>query len=56
MTASFLKSPGLFSVFWPSSIMLSFEWSLLVHHYYYYYTPLEFFTSVLTDGFTLEFE
>ena len=41
-----LKSPGLFSVFWPSSIMLSFGWSPLVrqftiyyyyYHYYYYY-------------------
>ena len=30
MTASLLKSPGLFSIFWPSSIMLSFEWSSLV--------------------------
>ena len=31
VTASLLKSPGLFSVFWPFSIMLSFEWSPLVH-------------------------
>ena len=30
VTASLLKSPGLFSVFWPSSIMLSFGWSPLV--------------------------
>ena len=30
VTASFLKSPGLFSAFWPFSIMLSFEWSPLV--------------------------
>ena len=28
--ASLLKSPGLFSVFWPFSIMLSFGWSPLV--------------------------
>ena len=27
VTASLLKSPGLFSVFWPFSIMLSFRWS-----------------------------
>ena len=26
------------------------------YYYYYYYTPLEFFTSALTDGFTLDFE
>ena len=26
------------------------------YHYHYYYTPLEFFTTALTDGFTLEFE
>ena len=30
MTASLLKSPGLFSVFWLSSIMLLFGWSPLV--------------------------
>ena len=30
VTASFLKSPGLFSVCWPSSLMLSFGWSPLV--------------------------
>ena len=30
VTASLLKSPGLFLVFWPSSIMLSFGWSPLV--------------------------
>ena len=30
VTASLLKSPGLFPVFWPFSIMLSFGWSLLV--------------------------
>ena len=30
MTASLLKSLGLFSVFWPFSIILKFEWSLLV--------------------------
>ena len=30
VTASLLKSPGLFSVFCPSSIMLSFGWSPLV--------------------------
>ena len=29
MTTSLLKSPGLFSVFWPFSIMLSFGWSPL---------------------------
>ena len=29
MTASLLKSPGLFSVFWPFSIMLLFGWSTL---------------------------
>ena len=31
VTASLLKSPGLFSVFWPFSIMLFFGWSPLVH-------------------------
>ena len=31
VTASLLKSPGLFSVFWPFSIMLLFGWSPLVH-------------------------
>ena len=30
VTASLLKSPGLFSVFWPFSTMLSFRWSPLV--------------------------
>ena len=30
VTASLLKSPGLFSVFWPSSIMMSFGWFPLV--------------------------
>ena len=30
VTASLLKSPGLFLVFWPFSIILSFRWSLLV--------------------------
>ena len=30
VTVSLLKSPGLFSVFWPFSIMLSFGWSSLV--------------------------
>ena len=30
VTASLLKSPGLFSVFWPFSIVLSFGWSPLV--------------------------
>ena len=30
VTASLLKSPGLFSVFWPILIMLLFGWSLLV--------------------------
>ena len=28
VSSSLLKSPGLFSVFWPFSIMLSFRWSL----------------------------
>ena len=31
MTASLLKSPGLFSVLWPTPIMLYFGWSPLVH-------------------------
>ena len=31
VTASLLKSPGLFSVFWPFSIMLSFGWSPPIH-------------------------
>ena len=31
VTASLPKSPGLFSVFWPFSIMLSFGWSPPVH-------------------------
>ena len=31
VTASLLKSPGLFSVFWPSSIVLSFGWSPLIY-------------------------
>ena len=30
MTASFLKFPGLFFIFWPIIIILSFEWSPLV--------------------------
>ena len=30
VTAGLLKSPGLFSVFWPFPIMLSFGWYLLV--------------------------
>ena len=30
MTPSLLKSPGLFSVFWPFSIMLNFGWSPLI--------------------------
>ena len=30
VTASLLKSPGLFSVFWPISIILLFGWSPLV--------------------------
>ena len=30
MTAGLLKSPGLFSVFWPLSIMLKFGWSPLI--------------------------
>ena len=29
-TASLLKSPGLFSIFWPIWIMLQFGWSLLI--------------------------
>ena len=36
-------------------------WRYYFYYYYYYFfffffTPLEFFTSVLTDGFSLEFE
>ena len=31
VTASLLKSPGLVSVFWPFSLMLSFRWSPPVH-------------------------
>ena len=31
VTVSLFKSPGLFLVFWPFSIMLSFGWSPLVH-------------------------
>ena len=33
MIASLFKFPGLFSVFWPNSIMLSFGWSLLVFRF-----------------------
>ena len=33
VTASLLKSPGLFSVFWPFSIMLSFGWSPLIRQF-----------------------
>ena len=33
VTASLLWSPGLFTVFWPSSIMLSFGWSPLVANF-----------------------
>ena len=33
VTASLLKSPGLFTVFWPFSIMLSFGWSPLVRQF-----------------------
>ena len=31
VTANLLMTPGLFSVFWPFSIMLLFGWSPLVH-------------------------
>ena len=30
VTVSLLKFPGLFTIFWPSSIMLSFGWSPLI--------------------------
>ena len=30
--------------------------AMFTYYYYYYFTPLEFFTSVLADGFSLEFE
>ena len=33
VTASLLKSPGLFSVFWLFSIMLCFRWSPLIHQF-----------------------
>ena len=29
---------------------------LFFSFFFFFFTPLEFFTSVLTDGFTLEFE
>ena len=37
VTASLLKSSGLFSVFWPFSIMLLFGWHCYYYYYYYYY-------------------
>ena len=33
VTASLFKSPGFFLVFWPFSIMLSFEWSPLIRQF-----------------------
>ena len=45
---SFLSSPILDGV--------RFQYSQILAYYYYYFTPLEFFTSVLADGFSLEFE
>ena len=43
VTARILKFTGLFPVFWPSTIMLSFEWSALVRQLptYNYYLLLE---------------
>ena len=62
MTASLLKSPGLFSVFWPISTMLNGVDSFTDFHFLkllllllLLFTPLEFFTSVLADGLSLEF-
>ena len=63
VTASRPKSPGLFSVLWPISILLLFGWSLLVlllpsppvfvPILWWLYRAL---TRALADGFPLEFE
>ena len=69
MTASLLKSPGLFSVFWLFSIMLLLGWSALGRQLPNLPGPLiiraniiiiiiscEFFTQALADGLSLESE
>ena len=43
VTASLLKSPGLFSVFWPILVMLKSRWSLLVHWFLSRLVPLSIF-------------
>ncbi len=50
------KSPGIFSVFWPFSIMLSFGWSPFGRQLLLLLLLLEFFTSANADGLSLEFE
>ena len=45
-----IRSGHLAEIWW-SVCMSKFHRSL----FYYYFTPLEFFTSVLADGFSLEF-
>ena len=58
VTASLFTSPGLFSVFWPSSVMLFFGWSPLgrqlpyyYNYYYYYFTSVRIFTRVIESLF-----
>ena len=43
MTASHLRSPGLFSVFWPLSTMQSFGWS---RYFFRFLIPLVFFQGI----------
>ena len=47
VTANLLKSPGLFSVFWPFSIMLLFGWSPLGHQLF---TFFQFYSVVSRDS------
>ena len=51
--ASFLKSPALFSVFWPTSTKLFIIIIIIIIIIIYSW---EFFTSALADGLSLEFE
>ena len=48
--ASFLKSPGLFSVFGPILVMLYFEWSHRVLWFPSFTIPLHIFEGLLQDN------
>ena len=59
VTASLRKSPGIFSVFWPFSIMLSFRWSPLGRQLPSPLVPFsswKFFSPVVTGSFSLKSE